>query len=65
MWIKRLNAIQNVIMIGGMKGLEDEANKDSAESFGPLIEELEKKGYKAGFSLGGVPNDYRNLYFII
>ena len=49
MWIKRLNAIQNVIMIGGMKGLENEANKDSAESFGPLIEELEKKDIKLDF----------------
>ena len=29
---------------------------------GPLIDRLEKKGYRAGFSLSGIPNDYR--YFL-
>jgi len=48
-------------MAGGLKELEDEVNKDSAESFGPLIQELKEKGYKPGFSLGGVPNDYRKF----
>ena len=56
-----LSAIQNVIMVGGMDWLENEANKDSAESFGPLIQQLEGKGYKPGFSLGAVPNDYRKF----
>ena len=48
-------------MVGGMDWLENEANKDSAESFGPLIQQLEGKGYKPGFSLGAVPNDYRKF----
>ena len=58
-----LNAIQNVVLLP--EGLDDVAkqiNTGILRSLGPLIDRLESKGYKAGFSLAGIPNDYR--YFL-
>ena len=55
-----LNAIQNVIM-SEIKPLEKTINEGMLRSYGPLIERLEKKGYKPGFSLAGIPNDYRQF----
>jgi len=53
-----LNAIQNVIM---PPGIEQFADIGIAKSYAPLIERLENKGYKPGFSLAGIPNDYRHF----
>ena len=54
-----LNAVQNVVMVP--LGFEAEVNRDMLRSYGPLIERLEKKGYKPGFSLAAIPNDYRQF----
>ena len=53
-----LNAIQNVIM---PPGIEQFADIGIAKSYAPLITRLENKGYKPGFSLAGIPNDYRHF----
>ena len=55
-----LKAIHDVIMLGEPNA-EKTINEGLARSFGPLIENLEQKGYKPGFSLGGIPNDYRKF----
>ena len=56
-----LNAIKDVVQA---EGLDSFVNRGALRSFGPLIENLEAKGYKAGFSLGGIPNDYRQFLAI-
>jgi len=55
-----LNAIQNVIMTGNSI-FDDQVNTGLLKSYRPLINKLEQAGYKAGFSLGGIPNDYRKF----
>ena len=40
---------------------EKKINQGLVRSYGPLIEKLEQRGYKPGFSLGGIPNDYRKF----
>lgn len=55
-----LKAIHDVIM-AGLPNVEKSINKGLLRSFGPLIEGLIQKGYKPGFSLGGIPNDYRKF----
>ena len=55
-----LNAIQNVIMTG-VDSMDDQVNTGLLRSYKPLIKKLEQSGYKAGFSLGGIPNDYRRF----
>ena len=55
-----LNAIQNVVMVPEI--MEKSVNQGMLRSMGPLIDRLEKKGYRAGFSLAAIPNDYR--YFL-
>ena len=58
-----LKAIHNVIMLSPPLDLiEDVVNIGILRSYGPLIERLKNKGYTAGFSLAGIPNDYR--YFL-
>lgn len=54
-----LNAIQNVVM--SIDAMDERVNQGMLRSFGPFIEHLEKKGYKPGFSLAGIPNDYRQF----
>ena len=54
-----LNAVQNVIMVP--EPFEKEVNRDMLRSYGPLIDRLEKQGYKPGFSLAAIPNDYRQF----
>ena len=57
-----LNAIQNVVMVGiRSKLLEEKVNTGAFKYYNTLIKKLEEKGYKAGFSLGGIPNDYRKF----
>ena len=57
-----LNAIKNVVMVGiRNKKLEEQINTGHFKSYAPLISKLENKGYRAGFSLGGIPNDYRKF----
>ena len=56
-----LNAIQNVLMLSLLPDLEKKLNTGLIKSYGTIIEKLEEKGYKAGFSLGGIPNDYRRF----
>ena len=41
--------------------MDERVNQGMLRSFGPFIEHLEKKGYKPGFSLAGIPNDYRQF----
>ena len=55
-----LKAIYDVIMLGDPI-TEKNMNKGITRSYGPLIERLEQRGYKPGFSLGGIPNDYRKF----
>ena len=57
-----LNAIQNAVMT--FDSLDEKINQGLLRSFGPLISRLEKKGYKPGFSLAGIPNDYRQFISI-
>ena len=54
-----LNAVKNVVMVPSF--LEEQANTGMFKSYGPLIDRLEKQGYKAGFSLAAIPNDYREF----
>ena len=55
-----LNAIQNVVMTF-MSFLDTFVNTGALQSYKPLIKELKKVGYIAGFSMGGIPNDYRRF----
>ena len=54
-----LNAVQNVVMVPSF--IEKQVNTGIFRSYGPLIDRLEKQGYKAGFSLAAIPNDYRHF----
>ena len=56
-----LGAIQNIVMFKEMPRFEKTINTDVKKYYEPLIQKLEEKGYKAGFSLGGIPNDYRRF----
>ena len=56
-----LNAIQNLIMISQIEFFEEKANIGATKYYKNLIQKLQQKGYKPGFSLGGVPNDYRKF----
>ena len=53
-----LEAIRDVIMID-LPGID--VDLGVAKSMGVLIDRLENKGYEAGFSLAGIPNDYRQF----
>ena len=54
-----LEAIRNVLIVP--KFIEPFLTIEYLKVFGPLIDDLEKKGYKAGFSMSGLPNDYRQF----
>lgn len=53
-----LEGIQNIIQSGN-SAVDGIVNIGVARSFGVMSKELIKRGYKEGFSLGGLPNDYR------
>ena len=55
-----LNAIQNVVMAGN-EIFEEIVNDGVFQSYKPLINSFIQSGYKPGFSLGGIPNDYRRF----
>ena len=52
-----LEAIRDVVMID----FPVDVDLGVAKSMGVLIDKLENKGYEAGFSLAGIPNDYRQF----
>ena len=54
-----LEAMRNVLIVP--KFLEPFLKIGYLRVYGPLIDDLEKKGYQAGFSLSGLPNDYRQF----
>ena len=56
-----LAAMQNLVMFREMQHFERTINNGIKKYYEPLIQKLEEKGYKAGFSLGGIPNDYRRF----
>ena len=53
-----LEGIQNIIQSGN-SAVDGIVNIGVARSFGVVSKELINRGYKEGFSLGGLPNDYR------
>ena len=53
-----LEGIQNIIQTG-VETLDKLANIGAARSYGDLTKSLIQRGYKEGFSLAGLPNDYR------
>ena len=53
-----LEGIQNLIQTG-VDSLDFLANIGPARCFGDITKSLIKRGYKEGFSVGGLPNDYR------
>jgi len=53
-----LEAIQNIIQTGN-SALDLLANFGAAKVYSSLIEKLQSKGYDTGFSMAGLPNDYR------
>lgn len=55
-----LEAIQNVIMTG-ISVFDDLINTGVTRSYKVLIEKLKSLGYQPGFSMGGIPNDYRKF----
>ena len=54
-----LKAIRDVITVADY--LNDMVNTGVSRSLGPLTHRLIKKGYRPGFSIGGIPNDYRQF----
>lgn len=53
-----LKAIRDAIQA---RALNEFVNTGVSKSLGPLTDRLVKKGYRPGFSLGGIPNDYRQF----
>ena len=54
-----LKAIRDAIAVPDL--FNNNVNTGVSRSLGPLTYRLIKKGYKPGFSLGGIPNDYRQF----
>ena len=54
-----LEAIRNVVMAYPVPS--NIVNQGYLQSMGVIIKRLENKGYEAGFSLAGIPNDYRQF----
>ena len=52
-------AIQNLIQTGFPNTADKIVNVGAAKSFASLISKLKDIGYNPGFSMGGLPNDYR------
>ena len=53
-----IEGIQNIIQ-SGYSAVDSIVNIGVAKSYGEMTKKLIKRGYKEGFSLGGLPNDYR------
>ena len=53
-----LEGIQNIIQTG-VGALDFAANIGAAKSYADMTKSLIKMGYREGFSIGGLPNDYR------
>ena len=53
-----VEGIQNIIQ-SGISAVDNIVNIGVAKSYGQMSSELIKRGYKEGFSIGGLPNDYR------
>jgi len=53
-----IEGVQNIIQTGESI-LDKLVNIGAAKSFGAMAKSLIKRGYQEGFSLGGLPNDYR------
>ena len=56
MWIKC-----NKKCVMSFDAMNEKVNQGLLKSYTPLIKNLEKKGYKPGFSTSGIPNDYRQF----
>ena len=55
-----IEGVQNIIQTGSLT-VDDFINFGAAKSFKGIAKALIKRGYKEGFSLGAVPNDYRRF----
>ena len=55
-----IKAIENVLT-SPIQKFPDSLWKEKSDIFGPLVEYLENLGYTKGFSLAGIPNDYRRF----
>ena len=55
-----VEGVQNIIQTGSLT-VDDFINFGAAKSFKGIAKALIKRGYKEGFSLGAVPNDYRRF----
>ena len=55
-----VEAVQNVIQSGN-DNIDKIINISAARSYHTMIKLLLKRGYSEGFSLGGLPNDYRRF----
>ena len=55
-----VEGVQNIIQTGSLT-VDDFINFGAAKSFKGIAKSLIKRGYKEGFSLGAVPNDYRRF----
>ena len=53
-----VEGVQNIIQTGD-KGLDSLVNLGAAKSYAEMAKTLVKRGYSEGFSLAGLPNDYR------
>ena len=53
-----VEGIQNVIQ-SGILSVDNVVNVGAAKSYETISNKLIKRGYEEGFSLGGLPNDYR------
>lgn len=53
-----VEGVQNVIQ-SGIQTVDNIVNIGAAKSYKTIADTLTKRGYEDGFSLGGVPNDYR------
>ena len=53
-----VEGIQNIIQTG-YSTLDQLVNFGASKTFGTLAKSLIKRGYQEGFSLGGLPNDFR------
>ena len=53
-----VEGVQNVIQSGNLL-VDNLVNIGAAKSFKTMHKRLTKRGYQEGFSLGGLPNDYR------
>ena len=55
-----VEGVQNIIQTGNLK-IDNVINIGAAKSYATLSKSLIKRGYKEGFSLAALPNDYRRF----